>query len=877
MTHVRFEFQSPLTLVRQWQQRPDSARLLEVLITGYTLDLVFFEKRFVSMARGLGARITVLADAHQSVHDPSDVRLAGMSYQHASVTCGGAFHPKLAILVGDHDVWIAIGSGNPTTSGWGHNDELWLVLKSNRDSGPTALTELAEWLREIHLHVAMPSWIASTVTEIADMITPEATDNTVSELRVLGNLNRPIIDQLPAAQVDTLTLSAPFFDPASAAVRELAAHFNPGAVIIGLQPNLGSYNGETLVEALAHAPTVVFRELSDSDGRVSHGKLVEWTVDGESTAMVGSPNLSYAALLSSTNRGGNCELAAYFPVTQTLLPEGTNVAIDVLRSRSTIPTAEKPRQIPPMTLLGARREPEGIVVELVISSDSSIVIETSPNGGPGTWQRCHVIRSEVGSPREVIVARFPAPEQMGAAVRAVVEDPAMPYASPAVFLTDTTRCLPRQVDSTTPRLRQAFGDFFSDEKLQRRFETDLLRLLAENAAQRSQPASAQSPRQPATPRSSEDRWTLWLQETEATIGPNFTASLFPFASVARTPGTARLQQWDIDLAGGSEDIAEEEDPELVDPIADDEESAGRPTPVVPESMRSKMRTFASRLVAKSRQTPPPSLELRMLVVQLILDLLAAGVWGPDDDGWRTLLADAVIALPPAPDDDVPERALDFLGSLAAVGLGLLSQDASLHGGREQDLRLKRAWDAASLYAAMAEVELSEQYLYQPAADYSRVAGIAGVEAVIELSRDYINDSNAAVRTAVEEVAAAKGWEVAFDGGFWIVSAGQTTPRLVAGRVATVVGEYEATCGVLVETDRGKCCLLRSGPILAVAENNCWKVGRLLSSVSTPLSRLSEGPLGGEAFSLADPPLLVADTLDLIGVKLDHVRLFLNAM
>ncbi|PRC49046.1 hypothetical protein C6A85_76740, partial [Mycobacterium sp. ITM-2017-0098] len=131
------------------------------------------------MARGLGARVTVLADAHEAVHDPADVRLAGTSYQHANVSCRGAFHPKLAVLVGEEDVWVAIGSGNPTTSGWGHNDELWLVLRAGRHTGPTALNELAEWLRTLHLYVAMPSWIAATVSDVAEMVTPHVTDDSV--------------------------------------------------------------------------------------------------------------------------------------------------------------------------------------------------------------------------------------------------------------------------------------------------------------------------------------------------------------------------------------------------------------------------------------------------------------------------------------------------------------------------------------------------------------------------------------------------------------------------------------------------------------------------------------------------------------------------
>ena len=668
MTHVRFDFQSPLALIRQWQQRVDGARLLEVLITGYTLDLAFFEKRLVSMARGLGARITVLADAHQAVHDPADVRLAGMSYQHANVSCRGAFHPKLAVLVGEEDVWIAIGSGNPTTSGWGHNDELWLVLRSSRRSGPAALTELSQWLSALHRHVAMPSWIASTVAEVAAMITPDVTDDSVPALRILGNLERRFIDQLPLGRVDSLALAAPFFDPASSAVRELVARFKPDQLIVGFQPTLSSYAGSSLVDAAGQAAHAEFRDLPEADRRMSHGKLVEWALEGQHMAMVGSPNLSYAALLASTDQGGNCELASVFGVDQSLMPEGTNVALDVLRTRSTMPADSQSRQKPPVTLLGARRQDDGITVELLAGTDAAILIETSPNGGPGTWQQCHVIRPSTNAVLGAIVSRFQAPEQMGAAVRAVVDDPKQPYITPAVFLTDTTRCLPRQVDSSAPRLRQQFGDVFSDEKLQRRFETDLLRLLAENAAHRTHGASSSPARRQPTPASSIDRWTLWLQGTEATIGPNFTASLFPFTSITRAPTPTRLQQWDVDLGGNTEDIAEDEDPESADPIADQDESAGRPPPTVPASMHQKMRNFAVKLAKKSHTSPRPSLELRMLVVQLILDLLAAGVWGPDDESWRPPLADAIIALPPSKDEAVPERALDFLGSLAAVGL-----------------------------------------------------------------------------------------------------------------------------------------------------------------------------------------------------------------
>ena len=63
------------------------------------------------------------------------------------------------------------------------------------------------------------------------MITPDVTDDSVPALRILGNLDRPFIDQLPLDRVDSLALAAPFFDPASAAVRELVTRFKPEQLI----------------------------------------------------------------------------------------------------------------------------------------------------------------------------------------------------------------------------------------------------------------------------------------------------------------------------------------------------------------------------------------------------------------------------------------------------------------------------------------------------------------------------------------------------------------------------------------------------------------------------------------------------------------------
>jgi hypothetical protein len=42
-------------------------------------------------------------------------------------------------------------------------------------------------------------------------------------------------------------------------------------------------------------------------------------------------------------------------------------------------------------------------------------------------------------------------------------------------------------------------------------------------------------------------------------------------------------------------------------------------------------------------------------------------------------------MPSTEADDMPERGQPYVGALVAVGLSLMSQDATLCGGREQDL------------------------------------------------------------------------------------------------------------------------------------------------------------------------------------------------
>lgn len=863
---VRFDFCSPLTLLQQWHDRADGAGLREVLLTGYTLDLLFVEQRAIALARGMGARVTILSDAHHAVHDPVDVRRAGRAYQHAHVVCTGAFHPKLAVLVGENDVWVAIGSGNPTTAGWGHNDELWIVLRGGRSHGPAAFVDLADWLMLLagHPAVYMPSWIAAVLTQIADMVRPQTMEN--SAVRILGNLDRPILDQLPEIAVDTLHVSAPYLDADAAALAALVARLQPKSLTVALQPGLSSYDGGKVAAAARRVNQVEFRWLSEQGQRLSHGKLVEWRRGDALSAMVGSPNLSRVALLMATRHGGNCELAAVSPVADSLLPEGVAAEESEIQLRYTISPVDN-RTAAVLTLLGARANDRGIAVEMLCRKAARITIEMASTAAPGQWRSYHKLEV-VEDRRGALVAEFLAPESAGAAVRATATIGDQTITSSVVFLTDTAACLPRTGQASTPRLTRDYTTVFADDELRARFENDLLKLLQANAAHRAAaPSGVTTPRDVAV--DDNDRWGGWLNDVEAALGPALTTGLFP--AVLATSRTSD-STWAVDSTVSLDAEEPRDDESEGENDAADDLSDRRPPPDVPAEQRRRMRGWASQLRRVVTANLAPAVELRMLVAQLHLDMLAAGVWGPDDEEWADQLADVLIATPPRAADDLPDRAEPYVSALIAVGLALLAQDATLHGGRPRDIVLQRAWKAIGDHAADADPELIEHYLYQPAQCFSRVADWQDVERVISLAKASREDPYAELLAAFE----AEGIAVDLINAAWVADCGNLVPRRFAARIATLVERHQKTYAVVARGARGSCVLLCHNNTLLLAEtrSQIWRIFRRPSPLSTPTTMLAEGLPAGSSYprgkSPEKMPESVAQLANSIGVNIAMV-------
>ncbi|SCG72838.1 hypothetical protein GA0070609_4764 [Micromonospora echinaurantiaca] len=868
---AQWSFRSPLSLLERWRDRADGARLRELLVTGFTLDLGFLERFAVPTVRALGARITVLADAGQAVHDPVDVRRAGVAYQHGHAFCRGAFHPKLAVLLGDEDVWLAVGSGNPTTSGWGHNREVWLTVGSGLDRGPRLLHDVANWLVDLPTVVAVPSWIAATMREIAGRMRPAEVNEDWSSVRVVGNLRQSLLGHLPTDAVAELRLAAPFYDPEAAAVRALVDRMKPHAVRVAVQPAFGRFEGRSLLRATEPAVEREFRELAASPAL--HGKVVEWTTPaGVTSGLTGSANITAAALLRSTVQGGNCELAVLAPHPVSLFPEGDDRgegAVAQLRAgRSTSATGS-----PAPTLLGCAVVEGALLVELAAPVTGRVVVEISHSGEPDTWQAVGVV------PVAQATARFLLPEVAGGAVRVVVDVDGVRVESAAVFVTDPYRCRPVRDAVDGPRLGRGTPyeaiEVFTDPMLAARFTADLERLSGLLPPRRhTQPST--SDRQVVDVRTGTDRWRDYLEDCDRILGPDLSRLVFP-----HRPGTVD------DTASGFvvDDVREneptdEEDAAGADTTTEKDPSAdGDPLGVdrLSESERARYRDFATRW-AEAVSTPAvegdrtslPPMSLRMLVASMYLTLLAEGMWRDDD--WRTDLRWLAWALVPDDSalDELPAEAFAHLYAWLALVVATLREGARLHGSRDADALLTAAWRDAAEWVADTDLALAEELLLPAGHLFAVAASASALRETVELAHAAKHDSYAEARSAF----AAAGLDVRLDGGVWRLDGVTGSPQRAAADVVTTVRLVSRRPVVAVARTGNRAVLVACDDrtmLLVDSRAVMWSVYDL-SPLRTPLSLVADagnGPPPGARTRrpLHTPPPQVRELGELLGVDL----------
>lgn len=318
----------------------------------------------------------------------------------------GAFHPKLAVLAGPRRALVAVGSGNLTYGGWQYNHETLTVLHGTTDQVPAAFANVVNCLTD---YAADP--------DIADPLTRNALTHTAQLLaelaeratrvvdtghRILTSTRGALLDQLPVpySPVAELSVSAPFHDSHSAALRDLVARFRPARLRVAVQPGVTVVNQDALDAVLtAAAGTGTQVELltdpangldvDGKTGRYRHSKLIEWVDDEHRRwSVTGSPNLTVAAIgRASSQPDGNHEVAVLAPTPVSLFPGGARVHItDVptVSIRSTAAASHPAALPPPQAAFCAE---DRLTVRLPRHLKSDVAVELARRNRPEQWEK----------------------------------------------------------------------------------------------------------------------------------------------------------------------------------------------------------------------------------------------------------------------------------------------------------------------------------------------------------------------------------------------------------------------------------------------------------------------------------------------------------
>ncbi|CAM5441264.1 hypothetical protein SCYAM73S_03911 [Streptomyces cyaneofuscatus] len=277
--------------------------------------------------------------------------------------------------------------------------------------------------------------------------------------------------------------------------------------------------------------------------------------------------------------------------------------------------------------------------------------------------------------------------------------------------------------------------------------------------------------------------------------------------------------------------------------------------VAPEQ-RARCRAWAQRWVGALRDpdgSAAAPVPVRMLVANLYVQLLAAGVWDEQDQSWRdglSRLLEALRSEDPAAeaDHEAPPETRRRLDAVAAVVMTLLVQDATFTGGGEHDVLAALAWHGSKAMIARAAPTEAEDLMIPPERALARVAPWSEVDRLIALAQE--DDPYA---EAIEGLTAA-GWSVACEDGLWEITGSFGNPLPVVAKAAERLGRHHAD-GVLVRA-RSKnrwTFMAWAGPDLVLLNPpaRVWRTYQVRLP-ATPESRFSGGDLSAVPGRVGSP-------------------------
>ena len=833
MPSVHQQIPNPFPMLLE-EERTRQVQAREALFLTFNVDLAFFEAQVLGTCLAMGARVSIIADGNVWAPDPRAVRHAGRSYNVGLVTGSMAFHPKVVILAGEERVQVAIGSGNLTLGGWQYNDEVWVQFTGDKTSYPTIFNDIAEWLRGFAYFLWLDADSSDSVRRTYALIQRllEQSEPVDTGHTFITSAEEAILGRLPSEPVTELRLHAPFLDSSMAATSRLIERLRPQKASLLLQPGLTVFDPVQVQECADKYGIHIEAQESDRKNKYRHGKVIWWKSNGTSRVLVGSPNLSGAALLRAWSSGGNYETAVVGPASVLTVPDGRPVDASSISPANT--GTAYPSLRPGSSIRSARIVDGALTITL--SSPASMLLELEASefrDPPEQW-------SLLGSFQEgQIELRTACAMSAVSRVRLSWRDAEIKHVGQIMFVMDPLRisAAPRTPSRAKSYKSPTPGELWQDagralDSLDKDFAAlreVSLRTIGPRAAAVGEGAQPRQRPVPSVAKLNVESPWLWDLEAASRIqGPLLTAFVLGLPPApASSKEVVAPPRWADVLVDDNEAVLDDEHDDAVAsviPKVSDTEALAPDHSKSPEADRRRRRKRCAQWVA-SLDDQPPFVQLAML--RIVTSFFSAGNWDSSDVEPLRLMSTLIRHLANEP---IPDELRASVSSMTLVSCAVMRGATDLRTTSEATIIYRGILESAVTQLGRFDEDLASEYCRTLVGHDSQTLRLDHVQHLIEsdLTGDEFKDARAA--------AAQAGWEFLSQGGTKVFVHGKfSNPELAAITVAGWIDRDNPPPVWAINSNGGWCMCIWERPNLIIADGKgprpIWKHFRLASHMS----------------------------------------------
>jgi hypothetical protein len=372
--------------------RSFNGRWTSFFATTYSVELEFFDEYLFRRLGEPPLSATILVDAGTHARlwtTGGDVlrrlRRANRDYLLRPVLFGtGAFHPKTYLLGNRTEGTLLVGSGNLTLGGVERGREVFTEFHAGKPEDVGSIRGWRQWMdgvvERLDDNEVTYRWLRLR-KECGDWLEGEPVGS-----QFVATGDRSILEQLADGidpPVDELHVMAPFYDRDALALAALIDRFRPRRLCVYLGAHT-SVHGPALAAIVAgFGGQVVLHEIEPLE--FVHAKLIGVVAGARGHLLLGSANLSRAALLGTTEPWANVEAGVVVDLTadearRAFLPPGSSWTEASLDSVAGLEFTADERPLGfPIHLTSAWPEPDGRVT-IEFSGELSADAELTAGG-----------------------------------------------------------------------------------------------------------------------------------------------------------------------------------------------------------------------------------------------------------------------------------------------------------------------------------------------------------------------------------------------------------------------------------------------------------------------------------------------------------------